>query len=68
LSIYTVEAYTKKRDAVFAGEPKYILVYDINNNNPIYDTNGNEVYVYVEYNGESLLANSQGQIILSDTT
>lgn len=66
LSLYTIEAYTKKRDAVFAGEPEYVLV-DINNN-VIYDTNGSEVYVDTEYNGDSLLTNAQQQIILSDST
>lgn len=63
LSIYTVEAYIKERDGVFAGEPKYVIVD--NNHNPIYDTAGQPVYVdSEEYDGQSLLTNQQGQIIL----
>lgn len=65
LEIYTVDAYTKKRDFAYAGDPEYILVDK--NNYAIYDTNGSEVYVYTEYHGDSLLANSQQQIILSDS-
>ena len=68
LSIYTVEVRAKKRDYASSGEYEYIIVNE--NNNPIQSTTGSEVYVHSDeyYNGKSLLANSQGQIILSDNT